>query len=169
MMERRKIPRLRVTKDAKIVLGTSLMIDCVVHDLTTVGARVEIQDAIDLPEVVDVTFDGGHTFRSCRLRWRKSNEGGVKFVRRELATKPVGPPRVDGIDQMQTQQIATALAPCPKCHSGMTRVVDIPHPLAPNMLKSTFLCRPCNRTRTYVLPASARSNSTVVIVQPRVA
>jgi len=79
MPERRRYPRMRVVKDAKIVIGTSSVLDCVVRDLSSTGARIEIQNAIGLPEAVDVTFDGGHTFRPCRLKWRTLNETGVEF------------------------------------------------------------------------------------------
>ena len=79
MSERRRYPRIRVQKDAKIVVGTFSVFDCVVRDLSGSGARLEIQGAADLPEAVDVTFDGGHTFRPCRLRWRSPTETGVEF------------------------------------------------------------------------------------------
>jgi hypothetical protein len=79
MAERRKYPRIRVLKGAKIVIGTSSVLDCVVRDLSSTGARIEIPNAIGLPEALDVTFDGGHTFRPCRLKWRTLNETGVEF------------------------------------------------------------------------------------------
>lgn len=70
---------MHVQKSAKIVIGTSAVLDCLVRDLSTGGARIEIQNATDLPEAVDVTFDGGHTFRPCRLKWRNLKETGVEF------------------------------------------------------------------------------------------
>jgi hypothetical protein len=79
MPERRRYPRIRIQKDAKIVIGTFSVLDCVVRDLSSTGARIEIPDAAGLPEAVDVTFDGGRTFRPCRLRWRSPNETGVEF------------------------------------------------------------------------------------------
>ena len=79
MSERRRYPRIRVQKDAKILIGTFSVLNCVVRDISSTGARIEIQDAPDLPEAVDVTFDGGHTFRPCRLRWRSPTETGVEF------------------------------------------------------------------------------------------
>lgn len=79
MSERRQYPRMRVLKRAKIVVGTSSVLDCVVRDLSSTGAHIQIQNAIGLPEAVDVTFDGGHTFRPCRLKWRTFNEMGVEF------------------------------------------------------------------------------------------
>jgi hypothetical protein len=54
---------------------------------------------------------------------------------------------------MQDDQANSRSARCQKCRSDMTHVTDLPHPLAPNMLKSMFVCRTCNQTRTYILPA----------------
>ena len=85
MAERRKYPRVRVLKGAKIVIGTSSVLDCVVRDLSSTGARIEIPNAIGLPEALDVTFDGGHTFRPCRLKWRTLNETGVEFFEARAA------------------------------------------------------------------------------------
>jgi PilZ domain len=80
MQERRKRPRLRVLKSAKLVLGRSSVLDCIVQDLTNVGAGVTISNAIDLPEVLEMTFDGGRSFRPCRLVWRTLIRTGVEFL-----------------------------------------------------------------------------------------
>jgi hypothetical protein len=40
---------------------------------------------------------------------------------------------------------------CPKCRSALLYVTALPHPTAPQMRKTTFVCRPCNRTWTYPL------------------
>jgi hypothetical protein len=85
MSERRKYPRLRVLKSAKIVIGTSSVFDCIVRDLTNCGARIKIPNAANLPEVADITFDGGHTYRPCRLAWRTLNETGVEFLETDRA------------------------------------------------------------------------------------
>ena len=79
MTERRKYQRLKVLKGVKLVLGTSSVLDCTVRDLSSTGARIEVQNAIGLPEAVDVTFDGGHTFRPCLLKWQKLDQIGVEF------------------------------------------------------------------------------------------
>jgi hypothetical protein len=54
---------------------------------------------------------------------------------------------------MQEQQADNRAAPCPKCRSDMTHVTDLPHPIAQTMVRSMFVCRACNQTRTYILPA----------------
>ena len=80
MQERRRSTRSRVLKGAKVILDASSVIDCLVHNLTDGGARIEIQNAVALPEAVDVTFDSGRTLRPCRLVWRTLNETGVQFL-----------------------------------------------------------------------------------------
>jgi PilZ domain-containing protein len=79
MPESRNYPRMRVLKGAKIILGTSSVLDCVVRDLTNGGARVKIPNAVDLPEEFAITFDGGRTCRPCRVAWRTLNETGLEF------------------------------------------------------------------------------------------
>ena len=79
MVECRKYPRMQVLKGAKIVLGASSILDCVVRDLTNGGARVKIPNAMNLPDEVAITFDGGRTCRPCRVAWRTLNETGVEF------------------------------------------------------------------------------------------
>jgi hypothetical protein len=80
MAERRTYARMRVLKGAKIVIGTTSVIDCVVRDLTNGGARVKIPNAASLPEVVAITFDNGRTCRPCHIAWRTLNETGLQFT-----------------------------------------------------------------------------------------
>lgn len=80
MQERRKFTRSRVIKSAKLVVGASSVVDCVVRNLTNTGARLEVQNPASLPENLGLTFDGGRSMRSCRLVWRTINETGVEFL-----------------------------------------------------------------------------------------
>ena len=80
MQERRKLSRSRILKGAKLIVGSTSTIDCVVRNVTDVGARVEIAGATTLPEAVGLTFDGGRTVRECRIVWRRITETGLKFV-----------------------------------------------------------------------------------------
>jgi hypothetical protein len=143
MLERRKSPRFRVLKGATIIVGTAMAIDCVVRNLTNIGARVQLSGAVNLPEIVDITFDGGRTFRPCRLVWRNSNEMGVEFIQPKRAT--------------YSRPIDTTVTPCPRCRSAMIHVADASHPVAREMQRSVYLCRPCNQTKTYILPAPSSS------------
>jgi hypothetical protein len=49
-------------------------------------------------------------------------------------------------------------APCPKCRTEMIYVTTMPHPMAPEMQRTTFVCYGCNQTRSYSLsPAMAEA------------
>ena len=55
---------------------------------------------------------------------------------------------------MPEDQDLTAL--CPKCREALIYVTSVPHPKSPAMQRTTFVCRPCNRTWSYALaPAMA--------------
>jgi hypothetical protein len=77
---RRISGRSSVHKEAKLFFGSSTLIDCVVHNLTNSGARVEVPVGVKLPEAFGLTFDGGYSLRPCRIVWRRENETGVKFL-----------------------------------------------------------------------------------------
>ena len=80
MQDRRKYPRSRIFKGAKIVLSGSPVIDCLVCNVTNVGAHLQISKIVEIPESFGLTFDGGRTVRSCRVAWRGITEAGVEFV-----------------------------------------------------------------------------------------
>jgi hypothetical protein len=80
MHERRKFPRTRVLKAAKVLIGKSSVIDCVVRDLTNSGAGLEVPNTNGLPATLDLILDSGHTVRPSRVVWRKLNKAGVKFL-----------------------------------------------------------------------------------------
>jgi hypothetical protein len=56
------------------------VVDCVVRNLTNIGARVEIPNAIGVPDHFDLSFDGGRSTRRCKVIWRRLNEAGLEFV-----------------------------------------------------------------------------------------
>ena len=147
MYERRKWPRLRVLKSAKLVLAKSTFFDCVVRDLTIGGARIEIPNAIDLPKELEAAFGSGSSTRPCRLIWQTISAAGLEFL-------DVGASVGRSYERaMQVHQESAASARCPKCQSAMMQVAITPHPVAPRMLRHTYVCRACNQTRTYMLPA----------------
>ena len=80
MQERRKSGRSRVLKGAKIVLGNTSLIDCIVRNVTNNGARLQIANTVELPDALGLTLDGGYSIRSSRVVWRTVTETGVRFV-----------------------------------------------------------------------------------------
>src|ERR1700739_4752378 len=89
MVDRRRIVRTRICAPAVVIAnGGSLVWKCFVRDITSLGARLEFQDAPALPTAFNLTFDG-KTVRRCDLKWRNANEVGVSF-QRSRKTRPNG-------------------------------------------------------------------------------
>ena len=80
MQERRKVTRTRVLKGAKMFVRKSSVIDCVARDFTNSGVGLQVPSTNDLPASLELTFDGGHSIRQCRLVWRKTDRTGVEFL-----------------------------------------------------------------------------------------
>ena len=81
MQERRRFERTKVLKAAKIIFGHSeLLIDCVVFDLSTGGAGIQVANPAAIPDDVELTFDAARTLRACRVAWRSESRIGVAFV-----------------------------------------------------------------------------------------
>jgi hypothetical protein len=76
-VQRRKA-RTKVTHPAKIILEAVAADDCIVDDLSALGACVSFDaGTADLPHNFDLSFDTCRTFRSCRVIWRNKNGGRI--------------------------------------------------------------------------------------------
>lgn len=75
LLERRRSARTKVVQPAKIVVNTDASYDCVVDNLSTLGACVSFDAGLiaNLPHHFDLTFDNCHTFWSCHVIWRNKN------------------------------------------------------------------------------------------------
>lgn len=80
MDDRRRVRRSRIYKGAKILAGASLR-DCVVRDISSLGARLAIESAGSIPDRFSLTFNTAGTERACRVAWRTSTQLGVEFCR----------------------------------------------------------------------------------------
>jgi hypothetical protein len=79
MPERRRARRIQIFKCAKIAVHESLH-DCVVRDLSSLGARLAFMSTAYIPDNFELTFDGAHTLRPCRVAWRSDTQLGVEFL-----------------------------------------------------------------------------------------
>jgi hypothetical protein len=79
-MERRQRPRARTLKSARILFNQRhSVIDCTVRNLSAVGACLNVESAIGIPERFDVMFDADQSIRPCRMVWHKEKQLGVEF------------------------------------------------------------------------------------------
>lgn len=79
MIERRRFPRSRVFKGAKLIAPGRAKVPCTVRDLSAQGAGLQLLGSADLPEEFDLCFDTGQRIRQCRKVWRNVTLVGVSF------------------------------------------------------------------------------------------
>ena len=78
--ERRRVQRTRVLKGAKIIFSRhALTVDCLVRNLTNLGACLRLSDTVGIPAHFELTFDDGRSARACRVIWRHTDSVGVIF------------------------------------------------------------------------------------------
>jgi hypothetical protein len=79
MQERRRVPRNPVRMAAKVLMGPSHTYDCLVRDISTLGARLEFTTTESLPDRFELAFEMARTLRVCRVAWRTNTQVGVEF------------------------------------------------------------------------------------------
>jgi hypothetical protein len=77
--ERRRVPRIPVRMVAKVMTRQSLTYDCLVRDISTLGARLEFPTTASLPDRFELTLEKARTIRACRVAWRTNTLVGVEF------------------------------------------------------------------------------------------
>jgi hypothetical protein len=80
MIERRCVPRRKVFKGAKAVVHGHAKVSCIVRDLSTHGAGLQLPSTADIPAQFDLAFDTGDKPRQCLVAWRTSTYVGVSFT-----------------------------------------------------------------------------------------
>jgi hypothetical protein len=70
---------------------------------------------------------------------------------------------------LQSLTTEEKIAPCPKCRTDMVLAVVVPHPVAPQLGRHTYLCSRCNQTTTYILPTVAPEESGSISAEPETA
>jgi hypothetical protein len=79
MLERRRVPRTKVFKGARVLFAGSSTITCLVRNLSNHGACLNLPNTADLPAEFDLSFDTGHTLRKCWVVWKSLTNVGVSF------------------------------------------------------------------------------------------
>jgi len=79
-MEKREVPRHKCFLRAFVYFeGRSTAVDCVVRDISSLGARLAFVSTAYIPDTFELTFDSAHTLRPCRVAWRTDTQIGVEF------------------------------------------------------------------------------------------
>lgn len=78
-----RAPRKSVYKLAKLFTSKIDSVRCVVVNLSADGARVTMEDAYDLPEIVVLRFEQTGVKKKARIAWRQDREIGLSFIKDE--------------------------------------------------------------------------------------
>jgi len=77
MIERRRYPRAVVHEAARLLVDGRVVVGCVVLDISTDGARLDLSETSVVPDTFDLIMArGGH---ACRVVWRTGSTMGVQF------------------------------------------------------------------------------------------
>jgi hypothetical protein len=77
MDERRKIPRRRILKSGKILLGRR-QVQCTVRNLSEIGACLVVQTTYGIPATFEFVMPD-QLPKTCKVMWRDDTRLGVHF------------------------------------------------------------------------------------------
>src|SRR3712207_3558170 len=78
--DQRRSPRLRVLMAAKISFNHGhSSLDCLVRNISEVGARISASDAVALPDEFELSIPQKNATFRAHMVWRRSDDIGVSF------------------------------------------------------------------------------------------
>jgi len=80
MNERRSSLRHRVLKAATIEFNRAGGVSCMVRNLSTTGACIEVESPLGSPESFDLAIKNEPPIRHCKIAWRTAHRLGVSFI-----------------------------------------------------------------------------------------
>lgn len=78
MIEKRASPRHRVFKRGLIAFGGG-GIDCTIRNMSTHGARLDVENPVGLPQMFTLVIEADHFLRRCHAVWIDDRRLGVAF------------------------------------------------------------------------------------------
>lgn len=80
LIERRSVGRTTISKAALLFFSAQPgVFACMVRNITSVGARIELSHPDMLPTNFEQSFDNFYTVRKCRPIWRRRDSIGIAF------------------------------------------------------------------------------------------
>ena len=77
----RRSERMRVFMAARILFNQGMMkVDCTIRNISDGGAKLEVSDAVTLPEFFDLHIPQKNVTRKARLAWRHGDFCGVAYT-----------------------------------------------------------------------------------------
>ncbi|MEM9616331.1 MAG: PilZ domain-containing protein [Pseudomonadota bacterium] len=82
--KRKRLTRHSVFRLARVFISKMDSIRCVVVNLSADGARITMEDAYALPDIVTLRFDQSGVRRKARVAWRQDRDIGLCFIKDEV-------------------------------------------------------------------------------------
>ena len=79
MIERRTAQRHRVLKQGMLAFRSGGSADCTVRNISSNGARIEIENPVGLPESFTLVVASAHIMRHCHPVWIGKQQMGLAF------------------------------------------------------------------------------------------
>ena len=79
VIERRAAARHRVFKHGVLTFPGGGGVDCTVRNISSTGARVDVENPVGLPEMFTLTISTDHLVRRCHRVWSNDNRMGLAF------------------------------------------------------------------------------------------
>jgi PilZ domain len=74
MEEHRAAPRRRVLKAGTISFGGGGAISCTIRNLSEVGAALDVESPVGIPDQLTLSIEAEHSSRHCQVVWRKERK-----------------------------------------------------------------------------------------------
>jgi hypothetical protein len=81
MEERRTVQRHRTLKAGSIALNRTSRIDCRIRNLSAIGACLEVESQIGVPDEFTLVVESDRLSEPCHVIWRVRSRLGVRFAR----------------------------------------------------------------------------------------
>jgi len=85
MNERRALPRHKTFIRGRIYFNNRLSsMDCIVRDLAENGSRLEVSEAVALPDAFELYLPNKDEYFHARVEWRKGDSVGISWTPEQL-------------------------------------------------------------------------------------
>jgi hypothetical protein len=78
-MEKRAVPRQRVLKRGTLTFHAGGAIDCMVRNISSNGARVDVASPVGLPKSFTLVIETDRFSRHCHTVWKNEKQIGLAF------------------------------------------------------------------------------------------
>lgn len=101
LSERRRAPRQRVLKSAKIAFANFLyVLDCTVRDISSTGAKLRLLSSEPVPDHFFIFFIETKTMCQAHVVWRKGKDLGIQFEETPKSISESSDPRLKRFEFM---------------------------------------------------------------------